>query len=76
MTTKEIVAVIGATGGQGGSVVDALITKPEYHIRAITRNVESAKAQSLRERGAEVVCADVNDEASLVEAFQVSESGI
>jgi nucleoside-diphosphate-sugar epimerase len=64
-----ILTVIGATGAQGGSVVDSALAAGHYHVRAITRNTSSAKAQALRDAGAEVVSADLNDEASLVAAF-------
>jgi len=38
-------------------------------VRALTRNVDSAKARELAELGAEVVAADVDDRASLERAF-------
>ncbi|OIW23036.1 NAD(P)-binding protein [Coniochaeta ligniaria NRRL 30616] len=68
-----LVAVIGATGSQGGSVVSALSKNPKYKVRAITRNVESDAAKKLASQGIEVVAADVNDEASLEKAFEGAE---
>lgn len=65
----KIVSVIGATGIQGGSVVRALLSDDAYTVRAITRNSKSAAAVSLRDLGAEVVQADLNDIASLQAAF-------
>jgi hypothetical protein len=65
----KIIAIIGATGGQGGSVVSALLKNPEYKIRGITRNADSANAKALASKGVEVVTADLNDEASLISAF-------
>ena len=67
----KIIAVTGATGGQGGSVAQNLLKKPEWKVRAITRNVNSKGAQALAAQGAEVVAANLDDEASLVKAFEV-----
>lgn len=64
-----ILTVVGATGAQGGSVVDSALAAGQYHVRAITRNTTSDKAKALVARGAEVVSADLNNEASLVAAF-------
>ena len=69
-TEKKIIAVMGATGAQGGAVVDALLTVPEqFAIRAITRNPESEKAKALIAKGCEVVKADADDVPSMVAAF-------
>lgn len=68
----KILAVVGATGGQGGSVAAALLNHPEYRVRGITRNANSKNALALTTQGAEMVAADLNDEASLVKAFEVS----
>ena len=67
----KIIAVTGATGGQGGSVVNILLKRGEWKVRAITRNVESKSAKALAARGAEVVTADLDDEESLIKAFEV-----
>ena len=44
---NPVVAVIGATGLQGGSVASYLLDDPTraFCVRAITRNVESEKAR-------------------------------
>ena len=34
---RKIITVFGATGQQGGSVVEALLTNSEYSVRAVTR---------------------------------------
>lgn len=69
---SKILTVIGATGIQGGSVIDALIKDKTYTIRAITRNPQSAAAQKLSERGVQVVQADANTVTSLRAAFEGS----
>ena len=43
-----------------------------WKVRAITRNVDSEKAKALASQGAEVVSANIDDEDSLVKAFEVS----
>jgi hypothetical protein len=71
MPGRRIIAVIGATGSQGGSLCDAILADPEasFACRAITRTPGSAVARALAARGVEVVAADLDDEASLVDAF-------
>lgn len=72
MNDKKVIAVIGATGAQGGGLVRAILNDPnrEFSVRAITRNTTSDKAQVLKALGAELVSADVEDKASLVNAFK------
>jgi uncharacterized protein YbjT (DUF2867 family) len=71
MTDKKIIAVIGATGAQGGGLARAILADPEgpFSVRAITRGAGSERARRLAEAGAEVVEADLEDEASLHKAF-------
>jgi uncharacterized protein YbjT (DUF2867 family) len=71
MADKKIIAVVGATGAQGGGLVRAILADPGggFAARAITRDVNSDKARELAKLGAEVVAADVDDEASLAAAF-------
>ncbi|KLO07079.1 NAD(P)-binding protein [Schizopora paradoxa] len=45
MSTKPIIAVTGATGAQGGSVVKFLLKDGGFQIRALTRNVDSDAAK-------------------------------
>ena len=72
MAEKKTIAVMGATGAQGGGVVRAILADRNsgFTARAITRNVNSDKAKALAASGAEVVAADVDDEASLRRAFE------
>jgi len=71
MTEKRIIAIVGATGAQGGGLARAILADPNggFAVRAITRDVNSDKAQALRRLGAEVVAADVKDVESLKRAF-------
>ncbi|EXJ71093.1 uncharacterized protein A1O5_06086 [Cladophialophora psammophila CBS 110553] len=71
MSSKRPIAVLGATGAQGGSVVRYLSTRQEYDIRGVTRNPSSATAKVLaRLPNVSVVKAHFNDPASLVKAFE------
>jgi len=72
MAEKKTIAVVGATGAQGGGLVRAILrdTGGHYQARAITRDPNSEKAQQLASLGAEVVAADVDDENSLKRAFE------
>ena len=71
MTDKKIIAVVGATGSQGGGLVRAILADPEgrFTARALTRNADSGKARELASQGVEVVEADLDDEASVHKAF-------
>jgi uncharacterized protein YbjT (DUF2867 family) len=71
MSEQKIIAVVGATGAQGGGLARAILenTEGEFAVRALTRNPDSDKARELAELGAEVVQADLDDEASLHAAF-------
>jgi uncharacterized protein YbjT (DUF2867 family) len=64
------IAVIGATGQQGGSVARACL-KAGWKVRGVTRKVDSEAAKALIAKGAEVVSANLDDEDSLVKAFEV-----
>lgn len=69
---KKIIAVLGATGAQGGGLVRAILADPSgaFAVRALTRDPASDKGRALAALGAEVVAADVDDEASLLRAFE------
>ena len=71
MAEKKIIAVVGATGAQGGGLVRAILADPAggFAVRAITRKASSEKAQALAKAGAQVVEADSDDAASLKRAF-------
>jgi uncharacterized protein YbjT (DUF2867 family) len=71
MPERKIIAVVGATGAQGGGLVRAIQADPAggFVARAITRDVDSPKARALAALGVEVVAANVDDAASLERAF-------
>ncbi|KAI9158169.1 NmrA-like family domain-containing protein [Paramyrothecium foliicola] len=64
------IAVLGATGIQGGSVVRQLQQNPAWKIRAITRNADGDSAKKLSAQGIEVSQGDIEDVASLEAAFK------
>ncbi len=72
MASKKTIAVVGATGAQGGGLARAVLTDPDgpFHVRALTRNPVSDKAAELAGLGAEVVEADLDDPGSLRRAFE------
>lgn len=65
---NKVVVISGATGQQGGATARALFGKG-FTIRALTRSPESDAATALAAQGAEIVRADLDDEASLRAAF-------
>ena len=68
------ITVIGATGQQGGAVIDALL-KQRVPIRAVTRNPHGDKARALVQRGVEVIRADLEDADSVRAAFDGASAG-
>jgi uncharacterized protein YbjT (DUF2867 family) len=71
MAGKKVIAVLGATGAQGGGLVRAIQGDPGggFVARAVTRDPGSEKARALAKLGAEVVAGDVDDVKSLEKAF-------
>ena len=71
MSDRKIIAVVGATGAQGGGLVRAILDDPSsgFSVRALTRKVDSDKAKELKKLGAEVVAADLDNVESLQKAF-------
>jgi uncharacterized protein YbjT (DUF2867 family) len=68
---KKIIAVVGATGAQGGGLVRAITGDKDggFTARALTRDVNSEKARALADLGAEVVPLDISDRESVEKAF-------
>jgi uncharacterized protein YbjT (DUF2867 family) len=68
---KKVIAVVGATGAQGGGLVRAILADRggPFTARALTRQPDSDKAKALAAAGAEVVAADLDDPKSVARAF-------
>ena len=66
-----LIAVIGATGRQGGGVIDA-VHESSYGlaVRAVVRDARAPKATALKARVAQIVEADLDDVRSLRAAFR------
>jgi uncharacterized protein YbjT (DUF2867 family) len=71
MSQQKVIAVMGATGAQGGGLFRAI--RADRHgpfvARAITRKPDSEKARALATLGIEVVAGDADDPPSLERAF-------
>src|ERR1700691_3052170 len=63
--TQKLIAVVGATGHQGGAVVRALQASGQFKVRALSRNPGKH-----RELADEVVEADLNRTETLKAAFE------
>lgn len=61
--------VFAATGKQGGATAEALLNRGA-RVRALVRNPDSARAQALKARGAEVVTADLDRPETLAPAME------
>jgi len=71
MAEKKVIAVVGATGAQGGGLARAIAADKDgpFAARAITRQPGSDKAKALAALGVEVVAGDADDPAGLDAAF-------
>ena len=71
MADKKVIAVVGATGAQGGGLARAILADANggFAVRAITRDPGKDAAKALAASGAEVVRADMDDIDSLKTAF-------
>jgi uncharacterized protein YbjT (DUF2867 family) len=72
MTVTKIIAVMGATGAQGGGLARAVLSDPtgEFTLRVLTRNADSDRAKTLARLGADVVVADADKPETLKSAFK------
>ena len=72
MSQEKIIAVVGATGAQGGGLVRAILDDPasDFTVRALTRTPDSDAGRALAQRGAAVVAADLDDPPSVSRAFE------
>src|SRR2546428_11893485 len=71
MADKKIIAVVGATGTQGGGLCQAILADANggFAVRAITRDPNKGNAKALAAKGAQVVQANLDDVESLKKAF-------
>ncbi|EMT69658.1 NAD(P)-binding protein [Fusarium oxysporum II5] len=72
-STAPLIAVVGSTGLQGGSVINSLeASRKPYRIRGLTRDTKKEKAQALAKRGVELVNVDLSagNVADIQQAFQ------
>ncbi len=74
-SSPKIIAVVGATGSQGGATVKSFHAlaesgNNEFQVRAITRDPTSDKAKAIEPLVKEVVKADADDVRSMVTAFK------
>jgi uncharacterized protein YbjT (DUF2867 family) len=67
-TSRRPIAVVGATGLQGGATVRALLGA-NAPVRALARRTDSDAARALTELGADLVVADLDDPEGLRAAF-------
>ena len=71
---SKLLVIFGATGQQGGSLINTVLTDPnlskQYKIRAVTRDTSKPAAQTLKSKGVELAQADADDEASLQQALK------
>ncbi|KAF7341314.1 NmrA domain-containing protein [Mycena venus] len=70
--SAPLVAIVGATGTQGGSVIKALLESDKpYRIRGFTRDVSKAAAEALKKQGVEMVAVNlvVENNEGVAKAF-------
>jgi uncharacterized protein YbjT (DUF2867 family) len=60
---SRTILVTGATGKQGGSVIENLANNPEFTLLAVTRNTAGGSAQKLTSKGSNIklVQGDMDD---------------
>src|SRR6059036_1796111 len=61
--SAPLIVVVGATGLQGGSVINNLAASSlPYRMRGLTRNATKPKAKALADRGIEIVSCNLSPE--------------
>ncbi|RMD40025.1 hypothetical protein DV735_g5113, partial [Chaetothyriales sp. CBS 134920] len=70
---SQLLVVLGATGQQGGSVINHVLSNPalrsQYQLRGVTRDVSKPASQALRQKAVEVVAADLDEPATVKAAL-------
>ena len=73
---SKLLTVFGATGQQGGSLINHILNSPElsklYRLRGVTRDGSKQAAINLKSRGVEIVEADLDKPPTLVSAIKGS----
>ena len=69
---SKLITVFGATGQQGGAVMRALLASGGFQLRGLTRNPDGDKSKALREKGVEMMKADLDDPSSVEAAVKGS----
>ncbi|KAI0145171.1 NmrA-like family-domain-containing protein [Xylariaceae sp. FL1272] len=73
----KLLTVFGATGQQGGAIIDYVLATPSlsstFFLRGITRDASKKSAIALKDRGVEVIEADLNDTSTLTRAVDGSQ---
>ena len=73
---SKLLTVFGATGNQGGSLINHVLHNPElsklYRLRGITRDISKQSAITLRNKGVEIIEADLDTPSTLVAAIEGS----
>ncbi|PON28865.1 hypothetical protein TGAM01_v201973 [Trichoderma gamsii] len=68
----KLLTVFGATGKQGGSIIEAVLSdttlREEFTIRGVTRDASKPAAQALAAKGIEVVTTDMDSKESVLQA--------
>ena len=76
MSAKKLLTIFGATGQQGGSVIQTILKTPslnaKYSLRGVTRDPSKPAAQQLASQGVDLVRANLDDPASLTKALDGS----
>ncbi|KAJ5980898.1 hypothetical protein N7481_008196 [Penicillium waksmanii] len=67
---SKLITVFGATGNQGGSVARSLVKNKAFHVRGVTRNLQSESSSALSVLGVEMVQADGFNPDQMKAAFQ------
>lgn len=70
MSNKKTIVVCGATGKQGGAVLNALLKSGNWNVIAFSRDINGKKAEEIKKKGVTVLQADLADKASLSNAFK------
>ena len=76
MTTRKLITVFAATGNQGSSVINTILSSrvmsEKYSLRGTTRDTGSANSKALASKGVEMVTVDLNDPETIASAVKGS----